>query len=68
MWGDTMKKIAKTLALITIGVAVGRVGKKRINHYITKYEEDGNLKAESWIQIDALGKSFCFSKKSIDIS
>ncbi|WP_162890730.1 hypothetical protein [Suicoccus acidiformans] len=63
-----MKKIAKTLALVTIGVAIGRAGKGKINHFITKYREGENLKAEAWIQVDALGKSFCFSKKSIDIS
>lgn len=66
--GKRMHKAIKTLALVTMGVAVGRVGKKRINHYITKYEEDDNLKVESWVQIDVFGKSYCLSKQSIRLN
>lgn len=36
-----------------------------MKHYITKYEENGKLYAEAWLQIDLLGKSFCFSRKRI---
>lgn len=31
-----------------------------MHHYITKYTEDGIRYAEAWIQINILGKSFCF--------
>lgn len=34
-----------------------------IKHYITKYEENGNLYAESWLQLNLFGKSYRFSKK-----
>lgn len=33
------------------------------HHYITHYARDGKDYAESWIQIDFLGRSFCLSKK-----
>lgn len=36
-----------------------------INHFITKYKENGNLYAESWIQINLFGRVYCFSKKRI---
>lgn len=36
-----------------------------IHHYITKYTENNQRFAESWLQIDILGKSFCLSKKRI---
>lgn len=39
-----------------------------IKHYITKYYEDDNLYAESWIQINLLNKSWCVSKRKIKIS
>lgn len=38
-----------------------------IHHYITKYVENGNLYAESWIQIDLFSLEWCFSKKKIKI-
>ena len=38
-----------------------------MNHYITKYEENGIRYAEAWLQINALGKCFCFWKKRIKI-
>ncbi|MGY3767683.1 hypothetical protein ACWOAK_02645 [Helcococcus kunzii] len=38
-----------------------------IKHYITKYIENGKMYVESWLQIDLFGKSFCFSKKRIEI-
>ncbi len=31
-----------------------------MRHYITRYQEDGVLYAEAWLQIDLFGKSFCF--------
>lgn len=37
-----------------------------LHHYMTKYrDEGGRLVVESWMQIDAFGKSFCFSRRSI---
>ena len=37
------------------------------HHYITKYEDNGKLYAEAWIQMNIFGKCFCFSKRKIDI-
>jgi hypothetical protein len=37
------------------------------HHYITKYEESGVRYAESWIQINLFGRSWCISKKKIEI-
>lgn len=34
-----------------------------IRHYITKYDEHGTKYAESWLQINIFGKSFCFWRK-----
>ena len=34
-----------------------------IHHYITQYEENGEKKIVSWLQINLLGKCFCFSKR-----
>lgn len=36
-----------------------------IKHYITKYTENGKLYAESWLQINIFGKTYCFSKRKI---
>lgn len=38
-----------------------------VHHYITKYAENGRLYAESWLQINIFGKTFCFSKQKIEI-
>lgn len=38
-----------------------------LRHYITKYEEKEKRYAESWIQLNIFGKSFCFSRKKIEI-
>lgn len=37
------------------------------NHYITKYEENGTIYAEAWIQLNLCGLCFCFSKRKIEI-
>lgn len=42
-------------------------GKGMIKHYITKYVENGTKYAESWIQVNIFGKSYCFSKKRITL-
>lgn len=61
-----MKNIIKSLALITIGVVIGRTSKS-INHYQTKYKENEIQKVESWIQIDVFGQTYCISKKVTEI-
>lgn len=38
-----------------------------MRHHITKYTENGKRYAESWLQIDLFGKSFCFWKKRIQV-
>ena len=32
-----------------------------IHHYMTQYEENGEKKVVSWLQINIFGKCFCFS-------
>lgn len=36
-----------------------------MHHYITKYDENGEKYAESWIQLNLLGWAICFSKRII---
>ena len=57
----------KTLALITTGLVVG-VALGRVRHYQTKYKENDVLKVESWLQINFLNKSYCFSRKVTEIN
>ena len=38
-----------------------------VHSYITKYEENGKRYAESWLQVNAFGRSLCFNKKKIEI-
>ena len=38
-----------------------------MKHYITKYIQNGVRYAESWMQINLVGKCFCFSKRRIAI-
>ncbi|WP_255471396.1 MULTISPECIES: hypothetical protein [unclassified Lactococcus] len=39
-----------------------------VKHYITKYSDEKNTrKAVSWIQLDILGKHFCFFSREIEI-
>lgn len=42
-------------------------GEEMVKHYITKYEEDGKLYAESWIQINIFGRCYCISRKRLEI-
>lgn len=42
-------------------------GEKALHHHITKYEKNGELYVEAWIQINVFGRCFCFSKKKIKI-
>lgn len=36
-----------------------------LHHHITKYVEDGSLYAESWIQLDLLGRCWCLSRRRV---
>ena len=36
-----------------------------LRHHLTKYTENGNKYAESWLQLNIFGKCFCFNKKKI---
>lgn len=56
-------KIALTLA--TIGVVSKVVLDTK--HFITVYEENSKLYAESWLQLDVFGRSYCFSKNKKEI-
>lgn len=38
-----------------------------VHHYITKYGEDGHWWAEAWVQVDALGFSWCLWRRRICI-
>lgn len=38
-----------------------------LHHYITKYKERDIAYATSWIQLNILGRVFCFSKKRIKL-
>ena len=55
---ETKTKIALTL------LTVGLVSKVVLNtkHYLTVYEENSKLYAESWLQLDVFDRSYCFSK------
>ncbi|HEL2475133.1 TPA: hypothetical protein TZY76_001478 [Streptococcus suis] len=41
--------------------------KGMLHHYITKYTENNQRYAESWIQINIFGRCFCLWKKRIKI-
>ena len=56
-------KIALTLA--TVGVVTKVVLSTK--HYLTVYEENSKLYAESWLQLDVLDRSYCFSKNKKEI-
>lgn len=38
-----------------------------MHHYLTVYVKNGKRYAESWLQINAFGKCFCFSKRKKEI-
>ena len=40
---------------------------KFMHFYITKYTENKERFAESWLQINLFGKSFCLFKRKINI-
>ena len=56
-------KIALTLA--TFGVVTNVV--LNTKHFLTVYEENGKLYAESWLQLDVFDRSYCFSKNKKEI-
>ena len=45
----------------------GRMWPSPLRHYMTKYEEDGVLWVESWIQVNAFGRCWCLSRKRFQI-
>lgn len=56
-------KIALTLATVGL-VSKVVLGTK---HFLTVYEENSRLYAESWLQLDMFGRSYCFSKNKKEI-
>lgn len=56
-------KIALTLATVGLFSKVV-LGTK---HFLTVYEENNKLYAESWLQLDVFGRSYCFSKNKKEI-
>ena len=56
-------KIALTLATVGLFSKVV-LGTK---HFITVYEENSKVYAESWLQLDVFGRSYCFSKNKKEI-
>lgn len=59
----TKSKIALTLA--TVGIVTKVV--LNTKHFLTVYEENIKLYAESWLQLDVFGRSYCFSKNKKEI-
>ena len=39
-----------------------------MKHFITIYGEEGKVYAESWLQINLIGKCFCFSRRKIEVT
>lgn len=60
---ETKTKIALTLA--TVGVVTKVV--LNTKHYLTVYEENSKLYAESWLQLDVFNRGYCFSKNKKEI-
>ena len=56
-------KIALTLA--TFGVVTKVV--LNTKHFLTLYEENSKLYAESWLQLDVFNRCYCFSKNKKEI-
>lgn len=56
-------KIALTLA--TVGIVTKVV--LNTKHFLTVYEENNKLYAESWLQLDVFDRSYCFSKNKKEI-
>lgn len=61
---ESIKDVVLPALMMGLGYVIGSV---RIHHYLTKFEEDGQKKAESWLQLDFFGKSYCFNTKRIDL-
>ena len=59
----TKTKIA--LTLVTVGLVYKVVLSTK--HYLTVYEENSKLYTESWLQLDVLDRSYCFSKNKKEI-
>lgn len=39
-----------------------------IKHYIARYEEDSVAYAEAWLQVNALGRCFCFLRRRVRLA
>lgn len=61
-----MKTKTKIALILATGGLVAKVvlGTK---HYLTVYEENSKLYAESWLQLDVFDRSYCFSKNKKEI-
>ena len=53
------------LILATFGVLTKVV--LNTKHFLTVYEENSKLYAESWLQLDVFNRSYCFSKNKKEI-
>lgn len=53
------------LILATFGVVTKVV--LNTKHFLTVYEENSKLYAESWLQLDVFNRSYCFSKNKKEI-
>ena len=60
---ETKTKIA--LTFLTVGLVSKVVLSTK--HYLTVHEENSKLYAESWLQLDVLNRSYCFSKNKKEI-
>lgn len=60
---NNKSKIA--LTLLTIGVVSKVVISTK--HFLTFYEENSKLYAESWLQLNMFDRSYCFSKNKKEI-
>ena len=60
---ETKTKIALTLA--TVGIVTKVV--LNTKHFLSIYKENSKLYAESWLQLDVFGRSYCFSKNKKEI-
>ena len=58
-------KIKVALTLATVGLVSKVVLSTK--HYLTVYEENSKLFAESWLQLDVFDRCYCFSKNKKEI-
>lgn len=63
----TKTKIALTLLTIRVVTKVVTKVVLSTKHFLTFYEENSKLYAESWLQLDVFDRSYCFSKNKKEI-